>query len=647
MKKCCSILSVLCLLAALMSGCASSGQSPAAETPAATQAPAAVPVAEAPYTYADTIAWDGEYDVIVVGFGGAGANAAKYAADTGASVLLTEKAPKGKEGGNTRVCGQIIQFSESYEDLKTYHAQLNEFVSVDEAMYEVYLQGIVNVKNQLREDYGIEQTYVYDRGKSTGVVNSIVAEYPEFDKAETIQMITVAEGVSNGALWNVYEETVTGHENIDVWYESPGKHLIQDPGTKTILGVQIEKQGKLVNIRAKNGVVLATGGFENNTEMKAAYLGYANLPAAGGLYNTGDGILMAQEVGAGLWHMNSWESSGVFGGTAFPVGEDEHAKYMMGITKYGSGSVIYTAADGSRMLREDENTRHGKIYLGGSWHMPVHSEVSYMVFDQTQYEKFLEANAIPEANLQTMVSASTIEALAEATGMHRLAETVRNFNYFAEAGVDYAFGRSPETMTAFDDGPYYAVQLNNYVLNTQGGPRRNENAEVLDTQGSPIPHLYSAGELGGITGGMYQGGGNMAECLIFGKIAGVNAAEEKAPLPAYSREKVESSLIYTLGIDPDGDSSGDGIVLGENEYLGVGSGMGGDITVKVTLEDGQIVSVDILSHQETKGICEPALEGIPAAIVQAQSADVDTVSGATMSSNGIIAAVKDALSKAA
>ena len=270
-----------------------------------------------------------------------------------------------------------------------------------------------------------------------------------------------------------------------------------------------------------------------------------------------------------------------------------------------------------------------------------------MVFDQTQYEKFLEANAIPEANLQTMVSASTIEALAEATGMHRLAETVRNFNYFAEAGVDYAFGRSPETMTAFDDGPYYAVQLNNYVLNTQGGPRRNENAEVLDTQGSPIPHLYSAGELGGITGGMYQGGGNMAECLIFGKIAGVNAAEEKAPLPAYSREKVESSLIYTLGIDPDGDSSGDGIVLGENEYLGVGSGMGGDITVKVTLEDGQIVSVDILSHQETKGICEPALEGIPAAIVQAQSADVDTVSGATMSSNGIIAAVKDALSKAA
>ena len=74
-------------------------------------------------------------------------------------------------------------------------------------------------------------------------------------------------------------------------------------------------------------------------------------------------------------------------------------------------------------------------------------------------------------------------------------------------------------MRAFDGKMYYAMPMSGLMLNTQGGPRRNENAEVLDTNGNPIPHLYSAGEMGGITSCMYQGGTNIAECIIFGEIA--------------------------------------------------------------------------------------------------------------------------------
>ena len=81
-------------------------------------------------------------------------------------------------------------------------------------------------------------------------------------------------------------------------------------------------------------------------------------------------------------------------------------------------------------------------------------------------------------------------------------------------------------LNAFGNGPYYAVELSPSMINTQGGPRRNEKAEVLKPDGTPIPRLYSAGELGSIYSYLYQGTGNIGECLVFGRIAGRNAAAE-------------------------------------------------------------------------------------------------------------------------
>jgi predicted oxidoreductase len=75
--------------------------------------------------------------------------------------------------------------------------------------------------------------------------------------------------------------------------------------------------------------------------------------------------------------------------------------------------------------------------------------------------------------------------------------------------------------------PYYALELNPCLINTQGGPRRNAAARVLDAFGDPIPRLYSAGELGSLWGIIYQGAGNIAECMVFGRIAGRNAAAER------------------------------------------------------------------------------------------------------------------------
>ena len=89
------------------------------------------------------------------------------------------------------------------------------------------------------------------------------------------------------------------------------------------------------------------------------------------------------------------------------------------------------------------------------------------------------------------------------------------------------------------------------ILNTQGGPRRNANAEVVDAQGTPIPHLYAAGECGGVASNMYQGGGNMADNMIFGQIAGRNAASVKTSCRHIKQPKVESSIEFTLGKESD------------------------------------------------------------------------------------------------
>ena len=84
----------------------------------------------------------------------------------------------------------------------------------------------------------------------------------------------------------------------------------------------------------------------------------------------------------------------------------------------------------------------------------------------------------------------------------------------------------------------------------------------------------------------------------------------------------------------------------DNEYIGTGvSDIGGDVKVKVTMDGDKIAKIDVLSHNETSGISDPAFEQIPAAIIEAQSADVDVVAGATKTSEALIAAVKDALSQ--
>ena len=108
-----------------------------------------------------------------------------------------------------------------------------------------------------------------------------------------------------------------------------------------------------------------------------------------------------------------------------------------------------------------------------------------------------------------------------------LEATIRQYNEYCRQGEDLEFHRPKQYLEPLQDPPYYAIKLWPGGPNTQGGPRRNVSGQVMHVGGTPIPRLYSAGELGSVWGMLYNVGGNIGECIAFGRIAGANAASEK------------------------------------------------------------------------------------------------------------------------
>ena len=234
----------------LLSGCtqeAAPSPSPSASTPAE---PSPSQTVSETYTYADTVAWDGRYDVVIVGFGGAGSMAAMAAADEGARVLLVEKAPEGHEGGNTRYCGQLFANGNgNYEDTLAYYKALAGDHEIPEAMLELYAREIANLADTISDKLGLNKEE-FMAWNGIPVIGSMSPEYPEFPGSDSITLTSTHAGISDGYLWQAMRKQVTDRaDKIDVWFESPAVSLVQDPASKTILGVTVERRGHSASLR--------------------------------------------------------------------------------------------------------------------------------------------------------------------------------------------------------------------------------------------------------------------------------------------------------------------------------------------------------------------------------------------------------------
>ena len=259
--------------------------------------------------------------------------------------------------------------------------------------------------------------------------------------------------------------------------------------------------------------------------------------------------------------------------------------------------------------------------------MPI-SFPLFLIFDQKQIEtapmyKIWSQDSSEELEKGWITKGETLEELAEKIGLpaEGLAKGVAEYNAACSSGQD-PLGRPAEFLHAIGEGPYYGVELTPAFINTQGGPERNTECEVLDSQGNPIPHLYSAGELGSFYGSLYQGAGNLAECILTGQTAGKNAASPKEPLPVLEFTKAEQPNPYKA------EETEVNVELGENEYEGSAIGIA-PLSLKVTVENGTITAINMISETETKAL-----------------GDIATVSGATLTSNAVIVAVEEALEKA-
>lgn len=488
---------------------------------------------------ASAVEWDAEYDVIVAGYGAAGANAAINAAEAGAKVLLTEKCEQGHEGGNTKYSGQGIQCFTDIEQAKIYYRSLRGFWSTpSDAVIDAYADTIADQREYLIW-LGADPKNL-DNYRDSGKPWLSKGEFPELAGAGYMMYYCVSGSSFDGAYYALLQENVDKRaDSIDVWYEAPAMHLIQDPATKVVQGVQIEKDGGRLNVRAINGVVLATGGFENDQYMIQNYLQQPYMVPFGAVANTGDGIKMALEVDANLWHMSN------MAGPLWTFVPPQSERGVMG-TNCTLGIMV--GPNGTRFTNEAQSNRHGRINYGGRYESREAPLPAYEICDAKAMAEnkvlrmFSDGNA-DEIAAGYFISGETIEELAdniaaalppevampnaEKTFQENLIAEVEKWNGFCDAGADPRFERPAEGMLPIKEGPFYGIKLDIMMYNTQGGPEKNERGEIIDRDGNPIPHLYSAGELGAMWSDAYNGGGNLGECTAFGRIAGKNAAEPK------------------------------------------------------------------------------------------------------------------------
>ncbi|WP_081879744.1 3-oxosteroid 1-dehydrogenase [Nocardia sp. NRRL WC-3656] len=348
--------------------------------------------------------------------------------------------------------------------------------------------------------------------------------------------------------------------NVPVLLDTPLTKLITD-GDR-VVGVEATIDGEPTIFKARYGVVLGTGGFEHNAEMREQYQRKPITTewTTGAAANTGDGIRAGMEVGGDIGFMeDAW-----WGPTIFKGG-----KPWFALAERNLPGAIMVNADGKRFGNESAPYVEAvHTMYGGKWGQgdgPGENIPAWLVFDQRYRNRYIFAGLQPGQRFPSrwmendnIVKADTLEELAQRLGVpaDNLAATVARFNAFAEKGVDEDFGRGKShydryygdptvkpnpCLAALVQGPFYAAKIVPGDLGTKGGLVTDTAARVLRADGSVIEGLYAAGNSSTpVMGHTYAGpGATIGPALTFGYLAVMDivekAREEKAPTGAASK----------------------------------------------------------------------------------------------------------------
>lgn len=555
-------------------------------------------------------------DIVIIGAGGAGMTAAIEAAKKGASNLVVlEKMPI--TGGNTvRATGGLNAAETPYQKAEGIEDSIELFI-------EDTMKGGKDLNDPKLVQVMAEQSadavaWVNEIGGDLSVVG-------QFGGASVKRIHRPTDTSAVGPMLVKALNAKLKELDIPVFLETEAVHILLD-GTGAVEGVQaVTKGGEPYTISCK-AVILATGGFGANSEMVVKYrkdlAGFFTTNHSGA---SGDGIVMAEELKAGLVDIDQIQ-------THPTVNPDTTTMYTEGVR--GNGAILVNNS-GNRFVNELETRDVVSEAI-----LSQEGGTCFIVFDQSvreslsAIEKYIDQGIIIQGN--------TPEELAKAIGVDesQLKKTLDQYAVYQSEGTDTEFGRESMEVPV-NQPPYYAGLCAPAVHHTMGGVKIDTDSQVLKEDGSEIPGLFAAGEVvGGVHGANRLGGNAVTDIVVFGRLAGSSAYDyimenggftERTMEPVQEEEAVQPEV---KGNYKDGT------------YTGTGKGNNGDITVEVLIEDGSLVTIKLIDHDETPGIYEAAEKTVTASIIKTQSVEVDGVSGATNSANGIKEAVAAALENA-
>jgi tricarballylate dehydrogenase len=485
------------------------------------------------------------YDVVVVGGGNAALCAALAAREAGVSVLVLEAAPREERGGNSRFTAGAIRVEyKGLDDLCKLMPDLTEEekATTDFGTYtqEQFFDDLARV-TQYRTDPELAdllvrrsfETLMWMRTK--GVRFAPIYGRQAFKVEGRFKFWGGLTVEAWGGGPGLVEALYAGAERngIEVWYESRALQLVREDDR--VGAVIVRREGRTTRVGAK-AVVLASGGFEANTEWRARYLGrnWDLVKVRGTRFNTGDGIRMALEAGAmpsGNWsgcHAVGWDRNAPeFGDLSVGDGFQKHS-YPFG---------VMVNAQGRRFVDEGADFRNYTYAKYGRAILEQPGQFAWQIFDRKVTHLLRDEYRIKRV---TKVTADTLEELAgkledvDAGGF--LAE-IRAYNAAVQKDIPFnpniKDGRCTRGLAinksnwanALDTPPFEAYAVTCGITFTFGGLRIDRNANVIDIDGKPIGGLYAAGELvGGLFYFNYPGGTGLMSGAVFGRIAGASAA---------------------------------------------------------------------------------------------------------------------------
>ncbi|WEG73676.1 flavocytochrome c [Vagococcus intermedius] len=453
------------------------------------------------------------YDVVIVGSGGAGFSAAIEAKEAGKSVVILEKMPA--VGGNTLISGAEMNVPNNWVQKKLgIKGDSPEVMAKDtikggdelgdKHMIKVMTENALDAAEWLRDDIKVD--FLEDQLFQFG--------------GHSYKRALIPQGHTGAEVITKFRAKAK-ELKIPVKLNTTATELIQDKDGK-VIGVKANnKEKQEISYMGKDGVILTTGGFGSNIEMRKKYNkkmdeSYMSTVTEG---STGDGIVMAEKIGADLTNMENIQT--------YPICNVETGVISLLADTRFDGAVLINQ-EGKRFVEELERRdviSNAILDQTGSytyqlWNEDINKISKTMEAHQGEYEELLKQKLI--------VKADTLEEAAEFfdIDVKNLKETVKKVNKYAKDGKDKDFDHRGG-LVSLEKGPYYIEKAAPSVHHTMGGLVINDKTEVLDKDGKAIDGLYAAGELTGVIHGSNRLGGNaITDIIVFGRIAGQTVGEK-------------------------------------------------------------------------------------------------------------------------